>query len=69
MEITSFLTEIYTFEFSYFRHFCVVGYGVCEISSSYSFQLIMFLLSIHNMDLLKICMWVNNGARINFDGS
>ena len=51
------LTELQPFELSHFRQpFCIVGYGVCVINSSYSFQWIIFKPCTHIVDILKMCM-------------
>ena len=47
------------------RH--TLRYTVCVINSSHSFQWIFLKPCIPVRDILKMCMWVFNGARINFD--
>ena len=47
--------------------FCIVGYGVCVINISYNFQWIIMKLCILVVDILKMCMWVFDRTRINFD--
>ena len=42
-------------------------YRVCVINSSCSFQWTFLKPCIPVVDILKICMWVFDGARINFD--
>ena len=52
---------------SFWATFCIVGYGVCVINSSYSFQWIFLKPCLLVVDILNMCMWVFDGARINFD--
>ena len=47
------------------RH--TLRYRVCVINSSHSFQWIILKPCISVVDILKMCMWVFGGARINFD--
>ena len=47
--------------------FFIVGSGVCVSSSSYSFQSMFCKRSRYIVDILEICMWVFDGARLNFD--
>ena len=47
--------------------FCIVGYGVCVIDSSYSFQWIILKPCILVVDILKMCMCLFDAARNNFD--
>ena len=47
--------------------FGIVGYEVCLINSSYSFQWIVLKLCILVVDIMKMCMWIIDGARLNFD--
>ena len=47
------------------RH--ALRYRVCVINSSHSFQWIFLKPCISVVDILKMCMWVFSGARINFD--
>ena len=61
------MTDLRPFEHSYFRHFSVVGYGVCVINSFYSFQWMVLKLRRHIINILKMCMWGFNGDRFNFD--
>ena len=53
----------------FWQLFCIVGYGVCVIYSSYSFQWIYHKLCRHIVDILEMCMWIFDGARINFNRS
>ena len=46
--------------------FCLVGYGICVIIFSYNFQWINMKLYMFVVDILKMCMWVFDGARIKF---
>ena len=48
-----------------FRH--SLRYRVCVINFSHSFQWIFLKPCIPTVDILKMCMWVFDGARINFD--
>ena len=48
-------------------NFCIVGYGVCVINSSYSFQWIILKPCILIVDILKMCMWIFAGEKIIFD--
>ena len=45
---------------------CTVEYGVCVINSSNKFQWMLLKLCRHILDILKMCMWGFDGARINF---
>ena len=47
------------------RH--ALRYRVCVINSSHSFLRIFLKPCIPVVDILKMCMWVFGGARINFD--
>ena len=47
------------------RH--ALRYRVCVINFSHSFQWIFLKPCISVVDILKMCMWVFGGARINFD--
>ena len=47
------------------RH--TLRYRVCVINSSHSFLWIFLKPCISVVDILKMCMWVFGGARINFD--
>ena len=47
------------------RH--ALRYRVCVINSSHSFQWIFLKPCVHVVDILKMCMWVFDGAKINFD--
>ena len=47
------------------RH--ALRYRVCVINSSHSFHWIFLKPCIFVVDILKMCMWVFGGARINFD--
>ena len=68
IELGWILIELRPFELSHFwQLFCMVGYGVCVINYSYSFQRMFFKLCRHIGDILKMCMWVFDGARINFE--
>ena len=42
-------------------------YKVCVINSSYSFQWIFLKPCIVVVDIMKMCIWVFDGARINSD--
>ena len=42
-------------------------YRICVINSSHSFKWIILKPCIPVVDRLKMCMWVLDGARINFD--
>ena len=44
-----------------------IRYRVGVINSSHSFQWIFLKPCISVVDILKMCMWVCGGARINFD--
>ena len=68
MELELILTELLPVELSHFWQFflhCRVW--SCVISSSYSFQWMFLRLCRHIVDILKMCMWVFDGARIDFD--
>ena len=78
IELESILTELLLFKLKYFGSFlpsrvcilaafCLLGYGVCVINSFYSFQWLFFKHCRHIVNILKMCMWVFDGARINFD--
>ena len=41
--------------------------SVCVINSSHTFQWIFLKPCILVVDILKLCIWVFNGAKINFD--
>ena len=61
--------RIMTFELSHFRQFfCIVGYRVCVINSSFSFQWVFLKPCILVVDIMKIGMWVFDGCRINSEG-
>ena len=47
------------------RH--TLRYRVCVINSSHSFKWIFLKPCISVVDILKMCIWVFGGARINFD--
>ena len=47
------------------RH--ALRYRVCVINYSHSFQWIFLKPCIIIVDILKMCMWIFGGARINFD--
>ena len=47
------------------RH--TLWYRVCVINSSHNIQWILFKPCIKLADILKMCMWVFDGARINVD--
>ena len=57
--ITAFSTSLFKAIFS------IVGYGICASNFSYSFQCMLFKHCTHIMDILKVCMWIFDGARIN----
>ena len=44
-----------------------LSYRVCVINSSHNFYRIFLKPCIPVVDILKMCMWVFGGARINFD--
>ena len=67
MELGLIMTELQHIKLSHYRQLCIVGYGVCVINSSYSFQWIILKPCILVVDILKMCMWLFDGARINFD--
>ena len=68
MELEFILAENVLFNLDiYGSFFCIVGYGVCVISSSYSFQWTIMKPCILLIDILRMCMWVFDEARINFD--
>ena len=54
-----------TMQLSHFRQFffffCIVGYVVCVINSSYSFQCIFLKPCILVMDIMKIRRWIFDG--------
>ena len=41
-------------------------YRVCVINFSFSFQWIFLKLWILVVDIMKMCMWIFDGPRINF---
>ena len=41
---------------SFLAIFCIVGYGVCVINSSYNFQLIVLQACLLDGDIMKMCM-------------
>ena len=43
-------------------------YRVCVINFSHSFLWIFLKSCIPVVDILKMCLWIFGGARINFDG-
>ena len=47
--------------------FCTVGYGVFVINLSYSFQWIVLKHCMLVVDIMKICIWIIDGPRINFE--
>ena len=47
------------------RH--ALRYRVCVINCSHSFQWIFLKPCISVVDILKMCIWVLDGAKINFD--
>ena len=65
MELELILTKLRLFKL--WQLFCIVGYGVRVIKCSYSFQRMFFKLCRHIGNILKMCMWVFDGARSNFD--
>ena len=68
MDLELIFTELRPFELSHFTQFFgIVGYEVCVINSSYSFQWIVLKLYILVVDIMKMCMWIIDGARLNFD--
>ena len=57
MELELILTELQSFELSHYRSlFCIVGYGVCVVNSSYSLQWIILKPCILVVDILKMGM-------------
>ena len=59
MKLEQILTELQHIELSHFRQlFCIVGYGVCVINCSYSFQWIILKSCILVTDILKMCKWI-----------
>ena len=57
MELKVILTETRPFEPSHFSAiFCILGYGVCVINSSYNFQLIVLQPCSLDGDIMKMCM-------------
>ena len=68
MKLELILTELQHIELSHFRQpFYIVGYEVCVITSSYSFQWIILKPCILVEDILKLCMRVFDEAKTNFD--
>ena len=69
MEVDIISTELLYFELIHVRlfFFCIAEYGVCVISPSYIFQWIFLKPCILVVNILKMCMWVFDGARINSD--
>ena len=67
MELELILTELRPFKLSHFRQ-CLhcVGYGVCVVNSSYSFQWLLLKPCVLLVDIM-ICMWVFDETRVNFD--
>ena len=59
--------RITAFEFVILGIFCMAGYEVCVINSSYSFQWMFQGLRSHIVDILIMRMWAFDGARINLD--
>ena len=55
VELELILTELQPFKLI-LGNFCIVGYGVCVINSSYSFQWIILKPCILVVDILKMCM-------------
>ena len=59
MKLEQTLTELQHIELSHFRQlFGIVGYGVCVINSSYSFQWIILKPCRLVADILKMCKWI-----------
>ena len=59
MKLEQILTELQHIELSHFRQIIgIVGYGVCVINSSYSFQWIVLKPYILVADILKMCKWI-----------
>ena len=59
MKLEQILTELQHIELSHFRQiFGIVGYGVCVINSSYSFQWIILKPCILVAVILKMCKWI-----------
>ena len=46
----------------------LVGYGPCVINFSYSFSWIFLKLYILVVNIMKMCMRIFNGTKLNFDG-
>ena len=68
MELELIFTELRPFKLSHFTQFWgIVGYEVCVINSSYSSQWIVLKLFILIVNIMKMCMWIIDGARINCD--
>ena len=63
------LTDLWPFELSHFKQlFALFGIWVCVINFSYCFQWMFLKFCRHIVDILKMCMWIFDGARNNFDG-
>ena len=53
MAIKLFLSELWSFNLA----FLIIGYRVCLINSSHSFQWIFLNLFILFVNIMKMCMW------------
>ena len=62
MDLELILTELRPFKLSHFRKFLH-----CKVKSFYSFQWLVLKLCRLIVDMLKICIRIFDGARINFD--
>ena len=62
MELELSLTDLRPFKTVILAAFCNVGFGVCVINFSYSFQWMLLKLCSHIVDILEMCMWVFDGA-------
>ena len=67
MKLELILTELQHIELNLFYvTFYIVKYEVCVINSSYSVQWIILKPCILVVDILKMCMWLFDGAKIHF---
>ena len=68
IELELILTELRLFKLRYFWELlCPVGYVVCIINFFDRFQWMFLKHCRHSVNILEMCMWVFDGARINFD--
>ena len=58
MELELILRRLWPLKLSHFRQFCIVGYGVCVINSSYNFHWTFLKLCLLVADIIKMCMWI-----------